>query len=91
MSANSISNASAAPLDWFHASRDVMALGSKPDVILAADVVWTLDLIEPLVAALVAAAATETLVLLAHQQRSRISDTRLFSLLDKHFRRYVYM
>ena len=72
-------------LDWTKPVWD-----TPVDLVLAADVVWVEELIEPLVHALVAVTegignAPRPDVLMAHQMRSTRSDELLFSLLEPHF------
>lgn len=81
----------AKPLDWFHPQQDLASIDIRPDLILAADVVWTTDLIPPLVDTLLACSqlSPHVTILLCHQQRSRLSDEMLFDLLDRHFSRTI--
>ena len=80
-------------LDWF--KPDVARAGAV-DVVLAADVVWIEELIEPMVATLAALAKANVgdgdgdsecappVVLFAYQSRSRRGDDKLFGLLAAH-------
>jgi len=73
-----------AALDWTRPLPPLPAAVSPPTLIVAADVVWVPELIQPLVrtlAALCAAGAPPPPVLLSHQTRARASDALLFAAL----------
>jgi Lysine methyltransferase len=60
-------------------------LGGEWDVVMGADVVWLEGLVPLLVGALDRLCGPHTLLLLAHQRRSVITDNLLFSNLSKFF------
>ena len=66
-------------LNWFEPKSPCENI----DVILMADVVWVLDLIEPLVETLDSLAKPGMLILLAHQVRSTIADNKLWDKLQE--------
>lgn len=55
------------------------------DVVMGADVVWLEGLVPLLVGALDRLCGPRTLLLLAHQKRSEITDYLLFSSLSNYF------
>ena len=59
--------------------------GGEWDVVMGADVVWLEGLVPLLVGALDCLCGPHTLLLLAHQRRSDITDNLLFSSLSKFF------
>lgn len=59
--------------------------GGEWDVVMGADVVWLEGLVPLLVGALDRLCGPHTLLLLAHQKRSDITDNLLFSSLSKFF------
>ena len=64
-------------LDWFHPP------SSPPwEVVLAADVVWLVELVEPFVRALAALCPPATLVVLSYQRRGKDADEALWSALE---------
>lgn len=79
----------AAPLDWVAWPKDGLHKDVEAifpfDLVLAADVVWVEDLIEPLVHTMVKLCAPDGAVLLAHQTRSVRADRTLFQLISRHF------
>jgi hypothetical protein len=78
---------SARALDWL--APLPVDLRKPVDVILAADVVWLTDLIEPLVNTLGGLASETTVILLAYQSRSKRADHLLFAALQLSFTWYV--
>ena len=51
------------------------------DVVLGADIVWVLDLVQPLVQTIQSISTSETLIILADQQRSKICQDEFFKQL----------
>ncbi|KND01015.1 uncharacterized protein SPPG_04107 [Spizellomyces punctatus DAOM BR117] len=71
-------------LDWTQRSNVISMLQPPFDLILAADVVWLYDLIEPLVATIAELSSPNTTTLLAYQSRALRADRQLFSALENH-------
>ena len=78
---------SAIPIDWLAPESSIKIFrekeDEKPDMIVLADCIWVLDLIQPLVETIVAFMKPLSLVYVAHQTRSIKADELFFSLLRK--------
>ena len=78
---------SAVALDWLSYEEsdvyDYLGKGNQPDFIVAADVIWVLDLIEPLINCLSYYSGPHTKVIIAHQTRSCNADQYFFSFIAK--------
>ena len=71
-------------IDWFHPPPiKSLGLGDHIDLILCADIVWVLDLIEPLVSTIDKYSTSHTSVLIAHQTRSLAADELFFCSLKE--------
>ncbi|KAI8899379.1 putative methyltransferase-domain-containing protein [Globomyces pollinis-pini] len=84
ISLNKLSNITASALDW----NDNAGINQKFDLILASDVVWVYELIEPLVFTLKNLTHATSTILLSHQSRSTRADVHLFELLTQHGFKY---
>lgn len=82
-----VTTISAIPIDWLAPEYSIKIFREKeekPDVIVLADCIWVLDLIQPLVETIVAFMNNQTsVVYVAHQTRSIKADELFFSLLRK--------
>jgi predicted nicotinamide N-methyase len=76
---NQLVNVSALALDWTQPS----CLPSEFDYIIAADVIWVQELIEPLIDTIEKLFHSGTIMYLCHQTRSTIADDLLFTTLAK--------
>ena len=77
----------AVPLDWTTFPSENVPIGSF-DLILASDVIWLIDLVDPFLDTLqqIVQANPACITLMSYQSRSKIVDERLFSGLDcRHF------
>jgi predicted nicotinamide N-methyase len=81
---NNLSHCVAVPLDWKSPDCD-----TKFKYIIAADVVWIPDLIEPLVNTIDKLLQKETIMYLCHQTRSALADRILFELLAERGLQYL--
>ena len=71
-------------LDWTDLPARGQILSTPCDLVLAADVVWLIDLVDPLLEVLrrVAADNPACVTLMAYQSRSKLVDERLFRGLE---------
>lgn len=71
-------------LDWTDLPARGQILGTPCDLVLAADVVWLTDLVDPLLEVIrrVAADNPACVTLMAYQSRSKLVDERLFRGLE---------
>jgi predicted nicotinamide N-methyase len=76
-------NIHAALLDWSNSS--TYPVDKNWDVIIAADVVWLEELVEPLVKTLRSLSNSDTVIYISHQTRSRHTDDLLFNMLKSCF------
>ena len=90
---HSSTSVTAQALDWKHADTACAQLGSRFDLIVAADVVWLDDLISPFVHTLECLTASDsaasdklaTVILLSYQERSRATTAILMRELGRAF------
>lgn len=71
------------PFDWL--IRDLTKVQGPFDYILASDVVWIEELVEPFVRSLEALCTVTTMILFSYQIRSERIDRLLFQLLERTF------
>jgi predicted nicotinamide N-methyase len=84
ISLNRLPKVCALPLDW----TEPVDLHTEFDYIIAADVIWVQELIEPLIDTIDELFQPKTIMYLCHQTRSTIADDILFDNLSK--RRFAW-
>lgn len=78
---NHLKNISVKALDWLQPT-DYETMGTF-DLIIAADIVWVVELIPALVNTISCLCKGETIMYLAHQTRSQIADDLFFNLVQE--------